>query len=149
MDERNWAGNFAYGAEALVAPGSLDELQEVVAGAARVRALGSRHSFTGIADSAGVLVSLAALPDVGTVEVDEESATATVGAGAAYGEVAVELERRGWALATLASLPHISVAGAVATGTHGSGDATGSLAAAVRRDRARRRRRRAAHAASR
>jgi xylitol oxidase len=131
MDERNWAGNVTYGAAALEAPRSLDELQSLVAGSRRVRALGSRHSFTSISDTAGVLVSLADLPDVGTVEVDEPSATATVGAGAAYGAVGVALERRGWALATLASLPHISVAGAVATGTHGSGDSTGSLASAV------------------
>ena len=131
MDERNWAGNLTYRAEALVAPRSLDELQEVVAGTERVRALGSRHSFTEISDTEGVLVSLAGLPDAASVEVDEESGTATVGAGAAYGAVGVELERRGWALATMASLPHISVAGAIATGTHGSGDATGSLASAV------------------
>ncbi len=131
MDERNWAGNLTYGAHALVAPRSLDELQEVVAANQRVRALGSRHSFTGISDTEGVLVSLAGLAGSASVEVDEESGTATVGAGAAYGAVGVELERRGWALATLASLPHISVAGAIATGTHGSGDATGSLASAV------------------
>ena len=131
MDERNWAGNLTYRAESLVSPRSLDELQSVVAGNHRVRALGSRHSFTRISDTDGVLVSLAALPDVGAVEVDAEAGTATVGAGAAYGAVGVELERRGLALGTLASLPHISVAGAVATGTHGSGDATGSLAAAV------------------
>ncbi len=45
--------------------------------------------------------------------------------------VAEQLHEQGWALANLASLPHISVAGAVATGTHGSGDRNGSLAAAV------------------
>lgn len=131
MDERNWAGNHTYAARALVRPGTLDELQEVVARSERVRALGSRHSFTAISDSEGVLVSLAGLPDVGVVEVDDAAGTATVAAGAAYGAVAVELERRGWALGALASLPHISVAGAVATGTHGSGDSTGSLASAV------------------
>jgi xylitol oxidase len=131
MDERNWAGNLTYAARALVTPRTLDELQELVAGAERVRALGSRHSFTAISDTEGLLVSLAGLPDVGTVVVDPQVGTATVGAGAAYGAVAAELERQGWALATLASLPHISVAGAVATGTHGSGDSTGSLASAV------------------
>ncbi|SDP73299.1 xylitol oxidase [Pedococcus dokdonensis] len=131
MVERNWAGNHTYAARELVSPRSVDELQEVVTGSERVRALGSRHSFTGITDTDGVLVSLADLPDVAVVEVDADAATATVGAGAAYGAVAMELERQGWALATLASLPHISVAGAVATGTHGSGDSTGSLAAAV------------------
>lgn len=131
MVERNWAGNLTYAARELVAPRTLEQLQEVVTGSDRVRALGSRHSFTAITDTEGVLVSLAELPDAAVVEVDADAATATVGAGAAYGAVAVELERQGWALATLASLPHISVAGAVATGTHGSGDSTGSLAAAV------------------
>jgi xylitol oxidase len=131
MEERNWAGNHTYRAEALVRPAGLEQLQEVVARSEHVRALGSRHSFTAIADSHGVLVSLAAMADVGSVEVDEETATATVAAGATYGAVASELERRGLALSALASLPHISVAGAVATGTHGSGDATGSLASAV------------------
>ena len=133
MEERNWAGNVTYGAQALVAPRTLEELQEAVAGAQRVRALGSRHSFTTISDSDGLLVSLDRLVDAATVQVDAAAGTATVGAGAAYGAVAVELERQGWALATLASLPHISVAGAVATGTHGSGDRTGSLATAVAR----------------
>ncbi|GAA2734349.1 alditol oxidase [Pedococcus aerophilus] len=134
MVERNWAGNHTYAAARLVAPRSVPDLQALVAGADRVRALGSRHSFTGLADTEGVLVSTAALEDPstpGAVEVDAGARTATVPGGASYGLVAAELERQGWALASLASLPHISVAGAVATGTHGSGDRTGSLSAAV------------------
>lgn len=94
-----------------------------------VRALGSRHSFTGLADTEGVLVSLDAIPT--TVDVDERARTATVTGHAAYGDVAVALQSKGWALGNLASLPHISVAGAIATGTHGSGDTNGSLATAV------------------
>ena len=131
---RNWAGNHTYQARRLARPRSVPELQELVAGADRIRALGSRHSFTAIADTDGVLVSTADLADPmrpGAVEVDAEARTATVPGGASYGLVAAELERHGWALASLASLPHISVAGAVATGTHGSGDRTGSLSAAV------------------
>lgn len=136
MTERNWAGNHVYRAASLARPRTVEELQELVAGAARVRALGSRHSFTGLADTEGVLVSVAdlAMPgdgSGGSVVVDAAARTATVPAGASYGAVAAELERQGWALAALASLPHISVAGAVATGTHGSGDRTPSLAAAV------------------
>ena len=133
MTERNWAGNHVYRASGLARPGTVEELQEIVAGAAHVRALGSRHSFTGLADTAGVLVSVAdlAIPADGAVVVDAEARTATVPAGASYGVVTAELEQQGWALAALASLPHISVAGAVATGTHGSGDRTPSLAAAV------------------
>jgi xylitol oxidase len=130
--ETNWAGNHAYRAR-IERPRSVDELQEVVARAPRVRALGSRHSFTDLTDitdtDAGVLVSLVDLPT--TVEVDERTRTARVTGRAAYGEVATRLHAAGWALGNLASLPHISVAGAVATGTHGSGVENGSLATAV------------------
>lgn len=81
----NWAGSHRYSAPQLHRPQTVAELCEVVAGSDHVRPLGSRHSFSDIADSPGAL----------------------------------------------ASLPHISVAGAVATGTHGSGDRVGSLASSV------------------
>ena len=126
--EKNWAGNHTYRAT-VVRPRSVLELQKLIAREPRVRALGSRHSFTDITDTDGVLVSLAELPT--GVDVDERTRTARVTGRAAYGEVATQLEATGWALANLASLPHISVAGAVATGTHGSGVGNGSLAAAV------------------
>jgi alditol oxidase len=127
--EHNWAGNHAYAAERIERPTSVDELAEVVVGHERVRALGTRHAFTDLADTAGVLVATDGLP--APVEIDAERRTARVGAGLRYGDLAERLAAEGWALATMASLPHISVAGAVATGTHGSGDRTGSLAAAV------------------
>jgi xylitol oxidase len=63
--------------------------------------------------------------------VDAGRATVTVGAGIRYGELAEHLHTAGYALANLGSLPHISVAGACATATHGSGDANGNLATAV------------------
>jgi xylitol oxidase len=128
MDETNWAGNYRYRAARLHRPTTLEQLQEVVAGAPRVRVLGSRHSFTGIADSAE-LVSLRDLPT--EVAVDRGAGTVTCPAGLTYGELAGTLGREGLALHNLASLPHISVAGAVATATHGSGDANGNLATAV------------------
>ena len=130
--ETNWAGNHTYRAR-IERPRSVGELQEVVARERRVRALGSRHSFTDLTDitdtADGVLVSLVDLPT--TVEVDERSRTARVTGRATYGDVATQLQAAGWALGNLASLPHISVAGAVATGTHGSGVENGSLATAV------------------
>ncbi|MCP2369555.1 xylitol oxidase [Agromyces terreus] len=133
MTERNWAGNLEYGAARVARPASVDELAEVVAAAAhdgtRVRALGSRHSFNRIADTEGVLVETAGLP--ARVELDPDARTVRVSAGIRYGELAEAIDREGWALANLASLPHISVGGAVATGTHGSGDGLGSLATAV------------------
>jgi xylitol oxidase len=126
---RNWAGNITYSAAALREPESVDELAEIVASALSVRALGSRHSFNRIADTTGLQVSVARLP--GTVEIDSAARTATVPAGVRYGEIVEELDRAGWALQNLASLPHISVAGAIATGTHGSGVGNRSLAGAV------------------
>ncbi|MDF9278963.1 FAD-binding protein [Arthrobacter sp. EH-1B-1] len=125
----NWAGNLAYGASILHEPASVDEVRRIVAGVSSIRALGSRHSFNSIADGTAALLSTAAL--TGPVTVDRDRSTVTVGAGIRYGELAQELEREGIALANLASLPHISVGGAVATGTHGSGKRNRSLAAAV------------------
>lgn len=125
----NWAGNITYGAARIHRPASLDEVRAAVAGAAEVRALGTGHSFNPIADTPGDLVSVAGLPR--RVEIDAARATVTVSAGLRYAELAAELETAGLALANMASLPHISVAGACATGTHGSGDANGSLATSV------------------
>jgi xylitol oxidase len=107
----------------------MEELQQLVAGSEHVRALGSRHSFNDIADSPGTLAVLD-LMDPGT-SVDPDTMTVTVSGGTRYGTLAAELERQGYALHNLASLPHISIAGAVATATHGSGDANPNLAAAV------------------
>lgn len=125
----NWAGNLVFGARAVHRPESLDELRRAVRDAARIRALGTGHSFSDVADTDAELVVLDRMPR--GVRIDAEARTATVPAGARYAEIAPELERAGFALANLASLPHISVAGACATGTHGSGDAQPSLAAAV------------------
>jgi xylitol oxidase len=126
----NWAGNITFGAARVHRPGTLDELRSVVAASDRVRALGSGHSFSPVADTTADLVSVAGLP--ATVDISTDRTTATVAAGMRYGEVAVALQALGLALHNLGSLPHISVAGAVATGTHGSGPTLGSLSAAVR-----------------
>ncbi len=124
----NWAGNYAYGARTIVRPASLEEAQEAIAAAERIGFLGSRHSFNAIADS-DVLMLFDGLPEV--VEVDRRARTVTVSGGMTYGALATALAREQVALANLASLPHISVAGAIATGTHGSGVANGSLATGV------------------
>lgn len=123
----NWAGSHAYAAARIHRPATVEQLQDLVAGARQVRALGTRHSFTDVADTPGDLVSLLDLPP--TIEVGD--ASVRVAAGVRYGDLALGLHEHGRALATMASLPHISVGGAIATGTHGSGDGTGSLAAAV------------------
>ncbi|HZK58432.1 MAG TPA: FAD-binding protein [Cryobacterium sp.] len=129
-EELNWARNYRYGAEAIVRPATLDQVRGTVASAAHVHALGSRHSFNDGADSAGVLVSLENL-DPGIV-VDAQAGTVAVSGGTRYGTLAEALHRQGFALHNLASLPHISVAGAIATATHGSGNRNGNLATAVR-----------------
>ncbi len=130
MAEKNWAGNYEYRAGRIARPRSVDELRELVVGAPAVRALGSRHSFNDLADAPdGLLVSTADLP--GAVRIDEAARTVTVGGGVRYGDLAQQLQEAGWALHNLASLPHISVAGAIATATHGSGDRNGNLATAV------------------
>jgi xylitol oxidase len=125
--ERNWAGNHVY-AGRVVRPRSVEELQHVVAASRRVGFLGSRHSFNAIADS-DVLIDMRALPQV--IEVDAQRRRATVSGASTYGDLAPVLEAHGLALANLASLPHITVAGAIATGTHGSGLGNGALATAV------------------
>ena len=128
MPATNWAGNHAYRARTVHVPSTLEQVREIVAAAPHVRVLGSRHSFTDIADSVE-LVSLDRLPP--SVVVDRDSMTVTCGGAVRYGELALELADAGLALANLASLPHIAVAGAVATATHGSGDRNGNLASAV------------------
>jgi alditol oxidase len=125
----NWARNIPFASD-LRRPTSVDELRRLVASARKVRALGTGHSFNTIADSPGDQVSLADLPSV--LRVDRERSTVTVGSGVRYGELAQYLQAEGYALHNLGSLPHICIAGACATGTHGSGVTNGNLATAVR-----------------
>lgn len=129
MTGTNWAGNVQYSARAHHRPSTLDELRRLVAGADRVRAVGTGHSFNRLGDTTGEQVSVAGLPP--TVALDRDRGTVTVAAGLRYGDLATALHAEGYAVANLASLPHISVAGAVATATHGSGPAHGNLATAV------------------
>ncbi|WP_309052466.1 FAD-binding protein [Streptomyces sp.] len=126
----NWAGNITFGAERLRIPATVEELQELVAGSRAVRALGTGHSFNAIADTTGDLVSTAGLPRV--LDIDRRARTVTVSGGTRFGEITGLLHEAGLALHNLGSLPHISIAGACATGTHGSGDGNGTLASAVR-----------------
>ena len=128
MAASNWAGNYEYRAQRLHRPATLEQVQEIVAAARQVRVLGSRHSFNAIADSTE-LISLDDLPP--DIVIDHAAGTVGCAAGVRYSELAEALAVEGWALHNLASLPHISVAGAVATATHGSGDANGNLATAV------------------
>jgi xylitol oxidase len=128
-NETNWAGNHTYRARALLEPRTLDELQEVVRSSSALRVLGSRHAFNDITDTTGDLVSLIRLP--AEVRLAGAAQTVTISGPVRYGELSRELDAAGFALPNLASLPHISVAGACATGTHGSGDGNRNLASSV------------------
>jgi alditol oxidase len=128
-DRRNWAGNYRYRASHVHRPTTLAQVQELVASSRKMRALGARHSFNAIADSPGDQISLEQLPHA--IAIDHDRRTVTVMAGVRYGELCQRLHREGVALHNLASLPHISIAGACATATHGSGDRNGNLATAV------------------
>src|ERR687886_1278848 len=125
---KNWAGNYTYRAQKLHRPSTIEQVQEIIANAPHVRVLGSRHSFNDIADSPE-LISLEAMPM--DVVVDHAANTVSFNAALKYGQLVETLSAEGVALHNLASLPHISVAGAVATATHGSGDTNGNLATAV------------------
>lgn len=125
----NWAGNYIYQAPHVYRPESVEQVQQRVRRSSKVKALGTRHSFNEIADSAGELISLENFNKI--VGLDREHRTVTVEAGVRYGQLATWLHEQGFALHNLASLPHISVAGACATGTHGSGDRHGNLSTAV------------------
>src|ERR1051326_9449 len=126
--ERNWAGNYTFRAKKLHRPTTIEQVQEIIANSASVHVLGSRHSFNDIADSSE-LISLENLP--ADVVVDHEAQTVSFGGGVKYGNLVKTVNDEGVALHTLASLPHIAVAGAVATATHGSGVTCGNLATAV------------------
>jgi alditol oxidase len=125
----NWAANVAFGAQDFHRPSSVAQLQALVARAGQLRVLGAGHSFNDLADSPGTQVSLAGLPP--EVSVDSAAGLARVAAGLSYAELASRLDEAGFALRNLASLAQITVAGAVATATHGSGAANQNLAAAV------------------
>ena len=127
---RNWAGNYVFSTARVLRPETLGEVRRVVAAEAKLRALGTRHSFSAVADSDAALLSTEKLTRI--VALDRSRRTVTVEPGVTYGQLGEHLQREGLALHNLASLPHISVAGGCATGTHGSGVGNGGLASAVR-----------------
>jgi xylitol oxidase len=129
MGGTNWARNIVFGAQSLARPTSVAELQAVIAVSDRVRALGSGHSFNRIADTDGIQITISGVPR--EIEIDTAGRRARVSAGLTYAQLAPRLEQAGLALPNLGSLPHISIAGACATGTHGSGNGNGTLATAV------------------
>ena len=128
---KNWAGNLEYSSAEVRRPESVARLAEAVAGSRRIKALGSRHSFNRVGDTDGTHILLDALPQ--EIELDSSRRSVRVSGGISYGTLCRALEESGFAIHNLASLPHISVAGAIQTGTHGSGVNNPSLADAVER----------------
>ena len=129
MSERNWSWHHTFNTTRVHYPETVGQLQELVRQSKNVKALGSRHSFNHIADASEDLISLEKLDQ--TVTVDREKQTAIVPAGITYGELGRQLHGAGFGIRNMASLPQITVAGACATGTHGSGDENGCLATQV------------------
>jgi len=123
---QNWSKNVDFNDRAFLQPESLAELQELVRSNAKIRARGTAHCFNEIANTSSYAISLAKMPRV--IEVNPETKSVTVSSGLTYGELAPALHNQGWALNNLASLPHISIAGSISTGTHGSGIKNQNLA---------------------
>ena len=128
-NQQNWAGNLTYSATSVHRPTTIEQLQEVVRKSRKVKVLGSRHSFNEIANTPGDHIVLDQMEQ--QVVFDAERRTVTVNGGITYGKLCQQLHLAGYALHNMASLPHVSVAGACATATHGSGDGNGNLATAV------------------
>jgi len=123
---QNWSKNVDFNDRDFLQPGSLAELQEMVRLNQKIRARGTAHSFNEIANTSSYAINLAKMPRV--IEVNSEKSSIRVAAGLTYGELAPVLHSQGWALNNLASLPHISIAGSISTGTHGSGIKNQNLA---------------------
>ena len=130
VDSRtNWAGNYTYSAKNLDLANTIEDVRHTIHNHSHLKALGARHSFNGIADSTEDQISLKHFDQI---KLDTKAKTVTVGAGVTYGQLAPYIDGHGFAVHNLASLPHVSVVGACATATHGSGSKNGNLSTAVR-----------------
>src|SRR5258708_18292607 len=126
---KNWAGNIDYSTENLYSANTVEQVRSFLTQHPKLKALGTRHCFNKIADSSDYFLSLKSMDDV--ISLDPQARTVTVGAGITYGKLAPYLHEKGFALHNLASLPHISVAGACTTPTHGSREKIGHLSSSV------------------
>jgi xylitol oxidase len=126
---KNWAGNIEYGTDRLYSADTVAQVQEFVKKQPRLKVLGTHHCFNHIADTTDIFLSVRPMDKV--IALDPQARTVTLGAGMSYGQLAPYLHEHGFALQNLASLPHISVAGACSTATHGSGEKNGNLSTAV------------------
>lgn len=131
---RNWAGNVRVRPARVVSPASVDELSQIIRRAAndglRVKAVGTGHSFTAAASTDGVLVRPELL--TGIREIDRAAGTVTVEAGTSLRRLNVALAREGLSLTNMGDIMEQTAAGAVSTGTHGTGRESASIAAQLR-----------------
>jgi len=127
MAELNWAGTHEFAASVVHNPTTIEDAQAIVARTERIRPLGTRHSFNDIADGVELLSLVGVAPELST-----DGSTVTVTGGTKYAVVASWLQERGLALHNMGSLPHISIAGATSTATHGSGTTLGNLSTGIR-----------------
>ena len=111
----NWAGNYRYSTGKIYRANSLEQVCSFVKQHRRFKVLGTRHCFNGIADSPDDFLSLREMNRV--VALGPKARTVTVEAGMSYGQLGPYLHEKGFALHNLASLPHVSIAGACATAT--------------------------------
>jgi xylitol oxidase len=123
---QNWSKNVDFNDREYLQPESLTDLQELVRAHPKIRARGTAHCFNEIANTSSYAINLGKMPRV--IDVNPEANSVTVSSGLTYGELAPVLHNQGWALNNLASLPHISIAGSISTGTHGSGIKNQNLA---------------------
>ena len=129
--QTNWANNVDFNTSTILVPQSTEEVQHAIINNPRVRVLGTRHSFNNILASAaddGILMVTSHLDEVISCC---ENDIVTVQPGITYGKLGKYLWSRGYSVKNLASLPHISVGGAISTATHGSGTRIGNLASHV------------------
>ncbi|GGM09375.1 FAD-linked oxidoreductase [Streptomyces fumigatiscleroticus] len=131
---RNWGGTVSARPAREVTPACVDELAEAVRRAAedglRVKAVGSGHSFTSVAATDGVLIRPQLLTGIRTI--DREAGTVTVEAGTPLKRLNLALAREGLSLTNMGDIMEQTVSGATATGTHGTGRDSGSIAAQIR-----------------
>ncbi len=129
----NWAGNQTMTPHAVADPRGTEELAEEVRRAAgagrRVKAIGSGHSFTGIGLTDGVLLRLGGHDRV--LHVDRATAQATVESGLTLHRLNAALGDHGLGLTNMGDIDVQTVAGAISTGTHGTGRSSAAIAAQV------------------
>ncbi|HEX8305987.1 MAG TPA: D-arabinono-1,4-lactone oxidase [Jatrophihabitans sp.] len=132
---RNWAGTYAVTPARLYHPSSPDEVADEVRRAAEdelsVKPVGAGYSSNDIAMTRGVMLNLSKLS--GIIEADERTGLVTVGAGTTLRELNRDLWKLGLSLSCLGNLDAATIAGAIATGTHGTGRRFPGLASQVRR----------------